>query len=564
MTTRYVPSQYSTISTAISACSPGDEVIVNGGTYVENIAPSVNNVTLKAAWGTRVAVTGRVSIRTGLVISGFDFTYTTTTGSDAAIIQAATPTSFRLTDCSFTVAGSGYGINFGTASASGEYIIDRCKFTNNSAGGNRLMWISDWANLHIHSCIFIDWSTTATAVFRFTSTGSTKNLYFYNNVVYNCDASGSSRVVMVLDGGTTGTKRISNCIFQDCTITGSRLITITAGGTRTYGNCCHYNNSTGTLASGGTDLGGHVTFDSLWNTTTYMLSTNSPCVNTGTITYAATKDYFGRAFTTSDDTEIPNIGATQNLSGSSWAFYVKREHTNIAYGLTITISAVNASFPTAKESFSDPWEVANYLEYICLDTTEVGSGGFFRCVWCTDNRFRIVTTRSMTYTFTVASIFGEVSGVTTDTSTALGGDEHLYIFSSELEEEPQGSFKDYQLFTSPYGRVVGYGHLATVDNIVFSFSGVSEEELLFPLFSTTSLRDLLDLFYSGYTMRVYRAFPSVLDQYDESYPSPTLTGYTDIIVKNAPDYKWNDSVLGRFSFRIEGYSTATNTGLTGF
>lgn len=565
MTTRYVPSQYSTISSALTACSAGDEVIVNGGSYTENIAPGSNNITLKAAWGTRVSITGRLSIRSGLCVQGFDFTYTTGSGTDGAVIQAGTPTSFRLTDCSFTVSGDGYGINFGTASSVGEYFIDRCMFTNNNyATANRLMWFSNFSNLHIHGCIFKNWTTTATAVFRLGSSVSTKSMYFYNNTLYNCDATGASRVLIRVDDTGAGTRRISNCLIQNCTVTDTYLIFIATGGTKTYGNICHYNNSTATLASGGTSLGGHVTSDPLLDTTTFMLSTGSPAMNTGTTSYMATKDYYGRAFTPSDDSTAPNIGATQHLTGSSWAFYVKREHTDISYGMTITISAVNAVFPTTKESFDDPWEVANYLEYICLDTTEVGTGGFFRCVWCPDNHFRIVTARSMTHTFTVASIFGAVSGASTDTASTLGGDEHLYIFSSELEEDTQGSFKDHQLFTSPYGRVVGYGHLPTVDNIVFNFSGVSEDEELFPAYSTTSLRDLLDLFYSGYKMRVYRAFPSVLDLYSESYPNQILTGYTDIIVNKPIDYKWNDAVLGRFAFTVEGYSTEINTGLTGF
>lgn len=133
---------------------------------------------------------------------------------------------------------------------------------------------------------------------------------------------------------------------------------------------------------------------------------------------------------------------------------------------------------------------------------------------------------------------------------ALSGDSHFIELTHVLSEDIIFNYRAHENFITESGYVTGVDQLANSDVRIFRFEGVSTVEDLYP---TSSLKDVLDLFYNGAEMRVYRSFPSVLTEYDDTNSSG-LTGYTDMVITDeVQPYSWNDVVLGRFAFTIEGY-----------
>lgn len=405
MTTRYVPSVYTTIQAAVNACVSGDVVEVNGGTYTETVThASTTNIMLRAAYGTRVAFTGRITCRSGWSVRGFDFTYATLTSSDFCFGSSSLG-RFSIVDCTFTISGTGYGLRFGAASMTN--IIRRCRFTNNSLStGGRAIYASAGI-VYIESCIFKNYRNSSDGLIRIASTGTNQHSWIYNCVFHTCQSS--SGYIIRIDGTATGNKTVANCIFHTCTYT-TGLILISAG-TRNVANCCHYNNTNSTLVNAGpTDLGGHVTADPLFvDTTDFYLQETSPCLEAGNLTYWAPKDYYGRALT---DLTAPDIGAVRNYYDVKNCLFIKYKLVDIGNGITITIST-GGNVPNTKRSFETPWEIIDYIEHYLHENINFVQGGF-QITWEVSNKYRFTALSSFTYNL-VNSVFGSGSGTTTDT-----------------------------------------------------------------------------------------------------------------------------------------------------
>lgn len=134
---------------------------------------------------------------------------------------------------------------------------------------------------------------------------------------------------------------------------------------------------------------------------------------------------------------------------------------------------------------------------------------------------------------------------------ALARDTHLEIIPLIDEGAPSFVFA-HLIDRSDTGYVTG--ELAWADNRsrrVFSFDGISAKEEVTPLESETKLRRLLDYYYGGGQIRVYRMYPSNVSAWDQD---SNVEGFSDIVEEDvgSADYPWYESGMCRHSFSIKG------------
>lgn len=203
---RFVPSQYASISSAVSASTSGDIITVAPGTYTDVVTYAGKNVTIRSSGGasaTTVRPTAgarafrMVSAETSAaVLDGF--TITRIPGQEGAAIELSS--SARVRNCIIVDCGGPDGP--GVLVSGGAPRIETCRFERN-AGSNR----STYAQLYggsavtvsagdptIASCIFdrntgqgsavMVWPSSARPVVEdcvlLTASGGYSNQFFYN------------------------------------------------------------------------------------------------------------------------------------------------------------------------------------------------------------------------------------------------------------------------------------------------------------------------------------------------------------------------------------------------
>lgn len=131
----------------------------------------------------------------------------------------------------------------------------------------------------------------------------------------------------------------------------------------------------------------------------------------------------------------------------------------------------------------------------------------------------------------------------------------VHLFSSDADATDTG-----YTFGRPLPTVStfsSYLYEGVVKRLV-SFEGLSGDEEIYPAAADTNLRRLLNYFYSGGSVRVYRNYPAVLSVW---YPG-TLDGYDDIVPSETgseTSYPWfGASSFRRYTFKIEGVTEDAN------
>jgi hypothetical protein len=144
---------------------------------------------------------------------------------------------------------------------------------------------------------------------------------------------------------------------------------------------------------------------------------------------------------------------------------------------------------------------------------------------------------------------------------ALSADPNTIVLAYALHEEPMGEEASVIVERLENGEVIGELLPENNHNAVFLFRGLSAKEQYSPDTDEQDTRRILNRFYAGGEMRVYRNFPADLDPflYPKSYQDVNgdgnnTDGYSDIIAVDIKEveYMWFDNVLQRFEFTIEG------------
>jgi hypothetical protein len=140
----------------------------------------------------------------------------------------------------------------------------------------------------------------------------------------------------------------------------------------------------------------------------------------------------------------------------------------------------------------------------------------------------------------------------------LSADPNVLLLLYALHEEPVGEIASTAVEKVDNGRVVGQVLPTNNHRYVFLFKGVTAKETITPDEDEADSRRVLDKFYSGAELRVYRNWPVDITPWaiPTSLENNTnnLDGYSDLVVLEVGDkeYIWYDNVLQRFSFEIEG------------
>jgi len=144
---------------------------------------------------------------------------------------------------------------------------------------------------------------------------------------------------------------------------------------------------------------------------------------------------------------------------------------------------------------------------------------------------------------------------------ALSSDPNTIVLTYALHEEPIGEEASFVVERTENGEVVGEVLPDNNHNNVFRFQGLSAKESYNPALTEQDTRRVLNKFYAGGELRVYRNFPADIDAfgYPRSYmnvegDTNNTDGYSDIVAVEIRDldYAWFDNVLQRFEFSIEG------------
>ena len=228
-----VPEEYSTIQGAVDISVDGDTILVNNGTYYENIYVAKN--------------------LTFLTVEGTDNTIINGNGSNGLEIELGNPGSidgFTFINCSNGLA----------ITQSGTYHINNCKFSNNARG------ISSSRNTEI---------TISNTLFENNlEYGFIQGYYGFDCLIVNCTFDNVTDIHFGPGYGTTVGLDIYNSIFTG-QINGADLNPVNL----------HYSNYTdGNLGNNANDIEGNLTDDPLFVDSTngnYNLQTTSPCINAG-------------------------------------------------------------------------------------------------------------------------------------------------------------------------------------------------------------------------------------------------------------------------------------------
>lgn len=144
---------------------------------------------------------------------------------------------------------------------------------------------------------------------------------------------------------------------------------------------------------------------------------------------------------------------------------------------------------------------------------------------------------------------------------ALERDGNVYVLPL-LDELPEAhvmsSDADVTDTGYTYGRPLPSSSYTGATKRVVSFEGLSGDEEIYPAAADTNLRRVLNYFYSGGSIRIYRNYPAVISVW-----SPTvLDGYDDITpadTGSGGNYPWfGASSFRRYTFSIAGVTEDAN------
>lgn len=134
---------------------------------------------------------------------------------------------------------------------------------------------------------------------------------------------------------------------------------------------------------------------------------------------------------------------------------------------------------------------------------------------------------------------------------ALSADMNTILLNYALDEDPQGEEDSSIVERFANGYVRGEALPSGSYRNVFFFHGISNKEEYIPTYGTdVDTRRILDQFYAGGELRVYRDFPADLTAWTEI----NTNGYSDITSMKVGDemYPWFDNTMTRFSFDLVG------------
>jgi hypothetical protein len=234
MAQRLVPSQYSTIQAAITACASYDEIVVSAGTYPEVLTfTSKNNVLVRAALGEQVIISG-----TGTIVP-FPSTCHRISFIGIKFVRTGTGTSGIVTSASSAVRGCKFIDCIFDYSAMGAMISTTNAFISLYPGDGNSPSL-------IRRCRFIGNGVTtqfASIVRWFTLAAASQNILCESNTFFNVWSPNLSTLYLLyLNGNSSpGGKYVArNNTFIDCKCY-KTLIRVTGGASAAA--CC-YNNVT--------------------------------------------------------------------------------------------------------------------------------------------------------------------------------------------------------------------------------------------------------------------------------------------------------------------------------
>lgn len=176
-TTRRVPSQYSTISAAMTACSSNDTILVAKGVYNETVNYTSNGVKLISESGadsTEIHGNGDV-ISSG--VAGLDTT---------TLIQG-----FKITGGSGGMGGEGGGLRMWNQ----QLRVRKCIFTGNTANEGAGLYL-ERSNTVIESCLIYNnvSGSTGGGIYCFSDFGPYYPIIRYNTIINNA-ANGNTNLM---------------------------------------------------------------------------------------------------------------------------------------------------------------------------------------------------------------------------------------------------------------------------------------------------------------------------------------------------------------------------------
>jgi len=129
----------------------------------------------------------------------------------------------------------------------------------------------------------------------------------------------------------------------------------------------------------------------------------------------------------------------------------------------------------------------------------------------------------------------------------LARDSHLYVVPL-LDEDAAGYVISHNIQNFDNGVVAAELDAPSNNEVrLVRFDGVSNKEALF---STSSIRKLLNYYSGGGLVRTYRLYPSVVT----AWSTTNYFGYSDMVSDNpgSGNYTWNDPAMNSLEFKLQG------------
>jgi hypothetical protein len=450
MATRKVPSQYATISAAITAATSGDAIVIAGGTYSEHLNLSAKtNILVRAELNETVIINCvlssdaavSLSSSTDITLRNLNFVLTgTTMGS---IAQGTTVASPKFIECTFdtsAVTGSDVAdahifLSAVVSTASNPVVVSRCTFAGPGSSITADAAISITGNGALYclteSCLFrkvvtSGGSTDATIKLSATSGGSV--VVARNNTLVDCRLY--SRGIYVNLSTSSGTALIYNNLIDESIVTvpstSNPVVGITSsGGTLRIRHNRYYHGTTGTVlttdeayASAYSDSANClVNSDPAVDITTGRISLTSPAYRAGASTISTE-----RAARLGLDRlpfySTPSQGCYEPSSGVH-ALHVKHAFTNPTSGFTLT-HGLSVSISGTTREFADPFELSKYIELLVQDAKHNICPFEFWYQTGPSHRYR-ATVYQGTFSLTTSGIAGTIMGSAVHSSVSDTG-----------------------------------------------------------------------------------------------------------------------------------------------